>query len=197
MLRRELRALLLLPHYCRMQLSYRRLPHQYAVGEPLFVTFRLYGSLPTGRAFPSGPQSSGKAFVCMDRLLDEQRAGPAYLRMPVIAEMVADLIGKGAACDYLSHAWVVMPNHVHLLITPQVDVPVLLRRLKGASARESNKLLGQTGRPFWQEESYDRLVRSAGEFQRIEKYILQNPVRAGLARSAEEYRWSSISGRVG
>ena len=86
-----------------------------------------------------------------------------------------------------------MPNHVHLLITPQVEVPALLGRLKGASARESNKLLGQTGRPFWQDESYDRLVRKANESQRIESYILQNPVRAGLARSAEEYPWSSIS----
>ena len=129
----------------------------------------------------------------MDWLLDEQRAGPAYLRMPAIAEVVADSIGKGATRDYLLHAWVVMPNHVHLLITPQVDVPALMRRLKGASARESNKVLGQTGRPFWQDESYDRLVRSANEFQRIENYILQNPVRAGLARSAEEYPWSSIS----
>jgi REP element-mobilizing transposase RayT len=133
----------------------------------------------------------------MDRLLDGQRTGFAYLRMPAIAEMVADLIGKGAGCDYLSHAWVVMPNHVHLLLTPRVDVPVLLRRLKGASARESNKLLGQTGRPFWQDESYDHLVRTADEFQRIEKYMLQNPVRAGLARSAEEYPWSGISGPGG
>ena len=129
----------------------------------------------------------------MDRLLDEQRAGPAYLRMPAIAQVVADSIAKGAADDYLLHAWVVMPNHVHLLVTPQVDVPGLLRRLKGASARESNKLLGQMGRPLWQDESYDRLVRSAEEFRRIEKYVLQNPVRAGLARSAEEYQWSSIS----
>jgi len=129
----------------------------------------------------------------MDRLLDEQRAGPAYLRMPAIAQVVADSIAKGAADDYLLHAWVVMPNHVHLLVTPQVDVPGLFRRLKGASARESNKLLGQMGRPLWQDESYDRLVRSAEEFRRIEKYVLQNPVRAGLARSAEEYQWSSIS----
>lgn len=180
-----------------MQLSYRRLPHCHAVGEPLFVTFRLHGSLPAGRVFPGGPQTSGKAFVCMDRLLDGQRAGPAYMRMPAVDQVVASLIAKGAACDYLLHAWVVMPNHVHLLITPSVDAAALLRRLKGASARESNKLLGQMGQPFWQRESYDRLVRSANEFQRIEHYILENPVRAGLVRSAEEYPWSSISMRDG
>jgi putative transposase len=176
-----------------MQLNHRRLPHYYIIGEPLFVTFRLHGSLPTGRAFPCGSQSSGEAFVHMDRLLDEQRAGPTYLCMPAIAAVVADSIGRGADCDYLLHAWVVMPNHVHLLITRRVDVPALMRRLKGASARGSNKLLGQTGRPFWHGESYDRLVRSANEFQRIEHYILQNPVKARLARSPEEYAWSRFS----
>src|SRR5436305_4127226 len=107
----------------------------------------------------------GKAFACLDRLLDEQRAGPAYLRMPAIAEVVADAIGQGTASDYLLHAWVVMPTHVHLLITPHVDVPALLPRRKGTSARESNTLLGQTDRPFWHDESYDRLVRNANEFQ--------------------------------
>jgi putative transposase len=132
----------------------------------------------------------------MDRLLDEQRAGPAYLKIPAIADVVADSLRKGAASDYSLHAWVVMPNHVHLLITPQIDVPVLIRKLKGATARESNKLLGRTGQPFWQDESYDHLARSASEFERIENYIVQNPVRAGLARSAEEYPWSSIA-RVG
>src|SRR5438309_2015504 len=162
-----------------MHSSYRRLPHHYAIAEPLFVTFRLHGSLPSGRVFPSGRLSSGKAFACLDRLLDEQRAGPAYLRISAIAEVVADAIGQGTASDYLLHAWVVMPNHVHLLITPQVEVPALLRRLKGTSAREGNKLLGQTDRPFWQDESYDRLVRNANEFQRIESYILQNPGASG------------------
>jgi putative transposase len=176
-----------------MQFSSRRLPHRYAVGEALFVTFRLHGSLPAGRTFPGGPMDSGRAFVCMDRLLDEHRAGPTYLRMPAIAQVLADSIRKGADSDYQLHAWVVMPNHVHLLITPQIEVPALLRKLKGASAREANKRLGQTGKAFWQDESYDRLVRSAEEFQRIENYIMQNPVRAGLARSAEEYPWSSIS----
>src|SRR5436305_4136742 len=50
---------------------------------------------------------------------------------------------------------------------------------EGTSARESNKLLGQTGRPFWQDESYDRLVRNANEFQRIESYPKPGASRAG------------------
>ena len=54
-----------------------------------------------------------------------------------------------------------------------------------------------TGQPFWQAESYDQLVRSQAEFDRIEAYIIQNPVRAGLAPSEEKYPWSSVSGRAG
>ena len=130
----------------------------------------------------------------MDRLLDEERAGPAYLRIPAVARVVIASIRKGAPADYRWHTWVVMPNHIHLLLTPNVEPSVALRRLKGASAREANKLLGLTGQPFWQSESYDHLVRSQEEFEHIENYILQNPVRAGLARYEEEYPWSSVSG---
>ena len=85
---------------------------------------------------------------------------------------------------------VVMPNHVHLLITPKIALSEIMRRLKGSSAREANKSLGRLG-TFWQEESYDHLVRSDVEFGRIKSYILENPVKAGLVRSAEEFRWSS------
>ena len=52
-------------------------------------------------------------------------------------------------------------------------------------------MLALTGRPFWQAESYDRLVRDARESEKIRNYIEQNPVRAGLVREASEYRWSS------
>jgi REP element-mobilizing transposase RayT len=127
-------------------------------------------------------------------VLHEDRVGPTYLRMPAVAQVVIAAILKGAPDDYLLHTWVMMPNHGRLLLTPKIAPSVALRRLKGASAREANALLGLTGVPFWQEESYDHLVRSQQQFERIEEYILQNPVRAGLARAAEECRWSSDSG---
>jgi putative transposase len=184
-------------HYRGMQFSRRRLPHLHSVGEPLFVTFRLHRSLPPGREFRGGHLDSGTAFVCMDRLLDEYRSGPTYLRLPDIARMLAERIRQGANSDYDLHAWVSMPNHAHLLIAPRVNVPLLMRRLKGASAREANQLLGKTGQPFWQDESYDHLVPNADEFHRIETYILENPVRAGLAPSAEQYPWCIVSKAAG
>jgi REP element-mobilizing transposase RayT len=111
--------------------------------------------------------------------------------MPAVANVVIASIHKGAPGDYLLHTWAVMPNHVHLLLTPKIAPSVAMRRLKGGSAREANALLGLTGVPFWQDESYDHLVRSQQQFERIESYILENPVRAGLARVLEEYRWPS------
>ena len=52
-------------------------------------------------------------------------------------------------------------------------------------------MLGLTGQPFWQDESYDRLVRNDLEFERIVNYIERNPVTAGLVLTPEEFPWSS------
>jgi REP element-mobilizing transposase RayT len=128
----------------------------------------------------------------MDRLLDETRTGPFHLRQPALAQMVVEAIHFNAAelGHYELHAFVVMPNHVHLLATPAVELQKLTRSLKGITSKRANAMLGLTGSPFWQEESYDHLVR-AGEFEKIRGYIEENPVRAGLAREAGEYLWSS------
>jgi REP element-mobilizing transposase RayT len=137
--------------------------------------------------------SSGQVFAALDRLLDETRSGPFYLRQPAIAEMVVNAIRYNAEVlgHYKPHAFVVMPNHVHLLLTPAVALPQLTKSLKGITAKRANVLLVVTGQPFWQEESYDHLIRKEHEFQSIRRYIEQNPVRAGLVPEASQYRWSS------
>lgn len=53
-----------------------------------------------------------------------------------------------------------MANHVHLLIRPPIAPDLLLKSLKGTTARYANRLLGRTGKPFWQKESYDHWVRN-------------------------------------
>ena len=171
----------------------RRLPHFDVIDQPLFVTFRLHGSLPASRVFPpAGIESAGKAFVAVDRLLDASATGPLVLRRPEIAEMVVAALwhGERELHRYQLHSFVVMPNHVHLLATPHVLAAKWLGPLKGFTAHQANLLLGTHG-PFWQDESYDHLVRSDTEFERIRAYIEQNPVKAGLAASAEEFAWSS------
>jgi hypothetical protein len=51
--------------------------------------------------------------------------------------------------------------------------------------------LGRTGKPFWQEEYFDRIVRTEREFSRIRCYIERNPVKAALVANPEEFQWSS------
>lgn len=171
----------------------RRLPHLYETGVPVFLTWRLHGSLPPNRRFPPDALTSGQAFAAMDRLLDEARTGPFHLRHPAVANMLVEAINHNANTlgHYALHAFAVMPNHVHLLATPSVVLPILTKSLKSITAKRGNAILALTGNPFWQEESYDHLVRQEKEFDRILNYIEDNPVRAGLAACASQYRWSS------
>jgi REP element-mobilizing transposase RayT len=158
----------------------------------MFVTWRLHGSLPANRTFPAAT-TSGQAFLAMDRLLDTACTGPLYLSRPEFAKMVVKAVQYEERdmrhCQL--HSYVVMPNHVHLLMTPLVDVSKVTQSLKRFTAREGNRILGRTGQPFWQDESYDRLVRNKAEFQRIADYIEMNPVKCGMVSTAEEFLWSS------
>ena len=93
------------------------------------------------------------------------------------------------------HAAVVMPDHVHLVLTPLRDEQgwpyamfAILKLIKGVSARSVNKLLGSSG-PVWQEESFDHVLRSDESFQAKTEYIRQNPVRRGLVKRPEDYPW--------
>ena len=135
----------------------------------------------------------------MDRLLDEARSGTYYLRQQPVADMVIEAIYYNAETlgHCILHAFVAMPNHVHLLVTPAVALSKLTKSLKGITAKRANEILELTGKPFWQEESYDHLVRNDREFARIHRYVEENPVRAGLVRKASEYRWSSAAEATG
>jgi hypothetical protein len=97
----------------------------YGTGRPVFLTWRLYDSRPPHRAFPEGALNSGQAFAAMDRLLDKGRSGPLFLRQPAIADMIVAAIEYNAndLRHYVLHAFVVMPNHVHLLDVPPWHCP--------------------------------------------------------------------------
>ncbi len=70
-----------------------------------------------------------------------------------------------------------------------------MQRAKGPTARWANQPLGLAGKPFWQEEYFDRLVHSASELKQIRHYIELNPVKAGLVAHPAEFPWSSARGR--
>jgi putative transposase len=167
------------------------LPHIQPGGAYLFVTWRLWGLLPRTADKAVYP-TPGHAFVAQDRALDRDASGPRWLKEPRVADLIARAIVVGD-CErhfYDLCAWVVMPNHVHLLILPKVAVPVLMRWLKGSTARGANTILGRTGQPFWQDESYDHYLRDGTRVERTIAYIENNPVAAGLVASPEQWAWS-------
>ena len=84
-----------------------------------------------------------------------------------------------------------MPNHVHALLEPLVALHKLMGGIKGVSARDANVKLGRTGKPFWQDESFDHWIRNAGQFARPKTYIEHNPVKARLCAKPEDWPWSS------
>ncbi|MGB7147985.1 MAG: hypothetical protein WBD45_02480 [Terriglobales bacterium] len=93
------------------------------------------------------------------------------------------------------HAVVIMPEHVHLLLTPMRNAdgwpfPLrdILKLIKGPAARRVNLLAGTHG-ALWQDESFDHVLRSRESFAEKLEYIRQNPVRRGLATRPEEYAW--------
>jgi putative transposase len=170
----------------------RHLPHWHPEGTALFVTWRLHGSLPRTVQFVRN-QPAGKAFVAVDRQLDGAAAGPRWLADHRVAEVVATALrfGSEELGLYDLRAWVLMINHVHILIYPKVPLPKITKAIKNYSARQANAILGRSGQPFWHDESYDHWVRGQDELERIVLYIEANPVAAGLTTRVEDWRWSS------
>jgi REP element-mobilizing transposase RayT len=91
---------------------------------------------------------------------------------------------------------VVMPDHVHLILTPLVDdrrqtvisLVEIMKAIKGASAHAINRHARHRG-AIWQEESFDRIVRSSESLDAKITYILENPVRKALVQDWREYKW--------
>jgi putative transposase len=101
--------------------------------------------------------------------------------------------GQGARYDLVFG--VLMPDHVHLMLRPRErelgrwwDLAVIMKGIKGGSARLINQALGTQG-TVWQKESFDRLVRDEEEFQQNWQYMYFNPRKAGLVVDPEDYPW--------
>jgi REP element-mobilizing transposase RayT len=86
-----------------------------------------------------------------------------------------------------------MPNHVHTILWPMPNFTLseILKSRKRHTARQANLILGATGETFWQPESYDHWIRNDEEKARIRRYIRMNPVKAGLCKAPEDWKWSS------
>ena len=133
----------------RMVTFYRRhLQHWHPPNQDLFVTWRLKGSLPSHlRGIPS-KETPGQRFLELDRALDRADAGPLWLKDPDIAETIIAVLRTLREQRIATvHAYAVLANHVHVLLTPTAPIARLTRMVKGATARKANLLLNLTGSP--------------------------------------------------
>jgi REP element-mobilizing transposase RayT len=190
----------------------RNLPHYQPPAATFFITFRLYGSLPAFvikqleeyRNFKKETNSSekfeieniiqGRAFTMLERYLDHPENGPQWLKDHQIAQFVSDAIHYRDGKVYTLDAFCIMPNHVHLVITPLMfdgryyALAEIMKLIKGSTSRSANQILGRSG-AFWQHESYDHAVRSEQELMKIVQYVLNNPITAGLIERWVYSRW--------
>ena len=201
------------------QTYYRRnMPHIVPPGATLFITFRLAGSLPVTaiqqlqaelevvletitqtisveEQAPAAHRARKAYFGKFDAQLDGHAYGPNWLRQPAIANLVCQEIVLLAELEISVLSYCVMPNHVHLVMQlpeiPNFSFGKLMQRLKGRTAYKANLLLQRKG-AFWQHESYDHLVRGTRELERINAYVVMNPVKAGLVENWEEWPFTAL-----
>jgi REP element-mobilizing transposase RayT len=198
----------------------RNLPHIQPPDAFLFVTYRLVGSIPgtvmkellilkeqSERAIAAidDPEErerridleQRRLFGKWDSVLDRGGFGPQWLGDGRIAQEIVDslhfLDGQVLALDTYS----ILSNHVHVIFKPLFDeksddyfaISSIMHAHKRYSARQANRILKRTGQ-FWQHESYDHFVRDERELERIRRYVINNPVRAGLAERWEDWAWT-------
>ena len=173
------------------------LPHLDVAGLTQSVTFRLADSLPVAQADIWSElarlATDAKRRALAEAWLDRGH-GSCALRDPVFAALVEDALLRfdGLRCRVL--AWVVMPNHVHVLVGvfPGWPLASLVKSWKSYTARAINSRLGHRG-ALWQADYFDRFVRDDAHLRGEIDYIEENPVKAGLVARAADWPWSSAS----
>lgn len=162
------------------------------------VTFRLYDSMPQNllQRWKSELACEKEDFTDdlrwrIEAYLD-QGYGACFLPNSRIAAMLENALLHFDGDRYRLSAWVLMPNHVHVLVAPCAGYAVsnIMHSIKSFTSQEANKILGRKGR-FWFEDYFDRYIRTEKHFDNARAYIESNPVKAGLCKRAADWRFSS------
>ena len=170
------------PH-ADVEITHRNLPHWQQAGATYFVTFRLADSLPAevqARLEEMQRLNEAATFAWIDRYLDAG-SGSCLFRNPRLAGVVANSLRYFNGDRYRLDAFVIMPNHVHALVSPILPdtLTAVVHSWKSYTAHQLQRSSGIVGK-VWQEESFDRLVRDENELKKFQEYIAQNPVKANL-----------------
>jgi putative transposase len=172
------------------------LPHFDAPELIQAITFRLADSLPEEIAKRLAVEKDPSLRLKItDKALDGGH-GSCCLHDPEIGRIVEDTLIWGDGARYRLLAWVVMPNHVHVLVQALPGHPThsIVNKWKSFSARQANSLLGRSGK-LWQPDFFDRFIRDDAHYAAVVRYIEENPVKAHLVSQAKDWPFSSARRR--
>ena len=163
----------------------------------------IHSLLKSGRAHQNALDEQ-RYFDKWEEYLDKAEFGPRWLSQPEIADVVKEALHYRDGKVFDLHAFCIMSNHVHVVFEPlrksgwqpdlrtsDTDLPLhkIMQSLKRHTVRHSNIILKRDG-AFWQDESYDRVIRDHEEYIRTVIYVLENPVKAGLVSRWDEWQWT-------
>jgi len=191
----------------------RNLPHYYIPKQTYFITFSLHNSLSPkiieqltqqyeeiknqiqkniiGKLEQKNLlyQENKKHFYKYDNWLHDYKQSPKYLNNPTVVKIIYDSLIYHNNTKYNLIAFCIMPNHVHLvlrLIESSPSLDKIMFTIKRYTAGQANLILNRKGQ-FWQHENYDHIIRDEKEFYNIVNYVIQNPVKSGLAENWNEW----------
>ncbi len=149
-------------------------------------------------------------FVKFERILHQAKVGPMWMQDERVARRVAESLHRLDGDAFRLDAYCVMSNHVHTVFKPLLSESELIEisddgghlkftsqhpglarimhSLKGRTARECNLILERSGQ-FWEHESFDHVIR-LGKFDATIRYVLNNPIKAGLVKEWREWPWN-------
>lgn len=173
------------------------LPHFDEPGLVQGITYRLHDSMPIEQRLEWEPllrmSDSGTRSERIEAYVNAGY-GSCLLRDPRVAAIVQENLLHFDGLRYRLLAWVIMPNHVHVLIETVEghSLPGVVHAWKSYTANRANELLGRTGH-FWHREYFDRYIRDERHLERAVGYVHDNPVKAGLVAHAADWPFSSAS----
>ncbi|MBI4559402.1 MAG: transposase, partial [Candidatus Hydrogenedentes bacterium] len=184
----------------------RRLPHWHQPGVTYFVTWRLFDAVSQQQLAvwthernqwlahhpkPWTPQEEAEYWSNFQKRQEEyldNGYGECILARPDVGPIVAEALTHFDDDRYDLGPFIVMPNHVHVLVAPRDEHSLsdVLQAWKGYTAKQINRTLGRSGTMWW-DESFDHIVRSFDDYERFARYIQTNPKKAGLQAGVAIY----------
>jgi REP element-mobilizing transposase RayT len=176
------------------------LPHFELGNVPQFLTWRLKDAVPTNlidfwkeeMEWSESEEQRRELARRIERYAD-LGYGECLLRDPRCGRIVQECLFHDHNRNYTLHHWAIMPNHVHVLLSPRnATISEIVRILKSVTSTKIGKLLGTAG-GIWQADYFDRWIRNREHFVRTARYVEWNPKKAGLVDDPKLWLWSSAN----